>query len=109
MRWLRAAILAVGVGVVGCATVEVPRAMEADVRRAGVSWPGTSLADLHHGRELFLARCTGCHQPIQPRKLNRGEWPAQVAEMKDRAHLDTTEADLVVRYLVTMAEAPDRL
>ena len=43
-----------------------------------------------------------------PRQFKRGEWPAHVAEMKDRAHLATAEADLMIRFLVTMADAPDR-
>jgi mono/diheme cytochrome c family protein len=91
---------------VGCATLEVPHAHEADVHSARAAWPGTTLADLQRGRELYLARCTGCHQPILPHQFSAKEWPAHVAEMRERAHLASSEADLMVRFLVTMADAP---
>jgi len=42
---------------------------------------------------------------VFPNRVSGAEWPAHVNEMKGRAHLDDHEAELVSRFLVTMAGA----
>jgi cytochrome c5 len=93
------------VSAAACARVVMPRPTTADAVRAESRWPGTSLADLEHGRSLYLNRCTACHQPVSPGAVPPDEWPMHVNEMRERAHLDAEEADVVIRYLVTMASA----
>lgn len=82
----------------GCARTTLPRPTAADATRAG-----TTLAELEHGRSLYLNHCAGCHQPVAPSAKPASEWPAHVTEMQERAHLDDREAAAVIRYLVTMA------
>lgn len=93
----------------GCARTVLPVAGPADVSRAGTRWPGTSVGDLATGRDLYQGRCARCHQPVMPGALPADEWPGHVVEMKRRAHLTDEEADLVIRYLVTMAAKPDEV
>ncbi len=89
----------------GCARNTMPVASSADAERASQVWPGTTEADLHQGRKLYIARCSGCHLPVAPASVAPGEWPGHVAEMQERANLVGDEATLVERYLVTMAAA----
>lgn len=84
---------------VACARTQLPVANSADAERAGVS-----IAELSQGRELYVARCSSCHLPVEPTEIAPAHWPGHVAEMKERADLDEHEASLVTRYLVTMAQ-----
>lgn len=90
--------------VIACARPNLPHATTADALRASSTWPGTTTAQLDHGRSLYLSRCTSCHLPVEPSRIAAAEWPEHVNEMKERAHLDEEEASLVIRYLVTMAD-----
>jgi mono/diheme cytochrome c family protein len=100
-----ASLLVASLAVLACARVQLPVAGPRDVSRASVRWPGTSEGDLARGRSLYQGRCTSCHQPFLPGAVPAAEWPGHVHEMRERAHLSPEEADLVVRYLVTMASA----
>jgi cytochrome c len=86
----------------------MPTATAADAGRAARRWPGTTLADLHRGRELYIARCSSCHQPVAPGSIAARDWPGHVREMQERANLEPGPAELVVRYLVTMSAARNR-
>jgi mono/diheme cytochrome c family protein len=99
---MRRALLLAGltVSLAGCARTQMPRPT---AQQAQVS--GIALADLDHGRSLYLARCSVCHQPVAPSNIAAAEWPGHVEEMRERAHLSAEEARLVENYLVTMASA----
>ncbi|HKA91116.1 MAG TPA: hypothetical protein VKE22_25815 [Haliangiales bacterium] len=86
-----------------CAGATLPVATEIDATRAAERFPGTTAADLAHGRKLYQGRCGACHRPVQPAKVPSAEWPGHVHEMQQRAHLSDEEAALVERYLVTMS------
>jgi hypothetical protein len=90
----------------GCAAVDIPRPTPGDVERAASTWPRTSMADLELGRSLYLARCTGCHQPAEPRRFSASVWKEQVLEMQERARLTADDVASIIRYLTIMAEKP---
>jgi mono/diheme cytochrome c family protein len=92
--------------LVSCAGLTPPPPTEADARRAAAQWPGVTAADLERGRSLYLSRCSGCHQPVDPSHIRPDDWPHHVAEMRDRAHLKSDEESLIVRYLMTVASRP---
>jgi mono/diheme cytochrome c family protein len=92
----------------GCARAVPPPATPNDATWAANAWPGTTLADLEHGRQLYGARCAGCHLPVEPASIAASAWPGHVAEMTTRAHLGPTEAALVTRYLVALSSRPAR-
>ena len=89
---------------VGCAG-QLPSPTPADVNRAAQSWPGTTLADLHMGRQLYIERCSGCHNLYVPSALSADTWPDKVYEMKGRAQLTPAEAEAVIRYLVVLTRS----
>jgi len=89
------------VALVGCGGPYMPMATEADGARA------SSTADeLNRGRTLLLSDCKSCHQPPSPRDLRAADWPSQVEEMRERAHVSPPDAEAITRYLVTFASEP---
>ena len=90
--------LAAALGLAACAPSAPPPVTAGDAARAG-----TSVAQLEHGRSLYMARCSVCHLPVAPRSKPATAWPGHVAEMQTRAHLTPDEARLVTSYLVTVA------
>ncbi len=93
-------------GLAACTGSAVPPATAADAQRAALSRPETTLSELERGRELYLGRCSACHQPIPPASIPAAEWPEHVGEMKERARLSADEEQLILLYLVTVAERP---
>ncbi len=91
--------------LLGACRPTLPAATTADADRAAHTWPGTTVADLEHGRRIYLERCSSCHQPVAPAKVTPADWPGHIAEMKTRAHLSAEQAQLVERYVVTMSRA----
>ena len=88
--------------VAACAPA-IPAPTTADVARATSQRPQTTLAELEHGRSLYLSRCGGCHQPYAPAHVASTAWPAQVDAMAARARLAPDERELIVLFLVTMS------
>lgn len=87
----------------GCARSQPPPVTPADTARATARWPGITADQLQQGRVLYMERCSDCHVPVDPRAIRAELWPAHVAQMRDRAHLEPAQAELIERYLVTMA------
>lgn len=75
----------------------IPIPTEADAARAG---PGVTVEALRQGRDLYVARCGGCHRLYPPDHARRGEWPAVVLRMRDLFTLPDGEARLIEDYLV---------
>lgn len=92
-----AALVAAAIAV-GCARIVMPHPTAGDATRAG-----TTLEALEKGRSLYVARCSGCHQPVPPGDVAPTAWPSEVREMSERAHLDGREEDLIIEYLVTLS------
>jgi cytochrome c5 len=90
--------------LVACARTTLPSATPVDAKRASVTWPGTTVAELNQGRQIYLSKCSSCHQPVQPGSIAPKEWPQHIDEMKTRSKLDDREVRLIERYLVTMSE-----
>jgi mono/diheme cytochrome c family protein len=89
----------------GCATtIPVPTALDLD--RLGGQQQTASLADLQHGRELYLGRCGSCHAPIEPARFQPSAWRGHVLEMKQRAKLSDRDVDLMTAYLEAIAARP---
>jgi hypothetical protein len=82
-----------------CGGSAVPRPTDAHLARARARWPDTTQASLERGRELYVARCSGCHPLHPPATQPAARWAALVDEMAPRARLSAAERDLVLRYL----------
>jgi mono/diheme cytochrome c family protein len=98
-----ALLLAVAAGCMAGAAV--PVAGPNDLARGASRYPDLTADELAAGRSLFLGRCGSCHLPPAPSSQSPDAWPAHIAEMKVRAHLDEKQFRAVERDLVTMSIA----
>ena len=93
----------------GCGSSAIPEPTGHDATWAAARWPGTSLADLSTGRDLYVNKCSGCHALYAPERVVHGEFPANVREMGAQIHLTDDETDRIERYLETAARDGARL
>jgi mono/diheme cytochrome c family protein len=89
----------------GCAA-QLPVLGPSDAARASQRWPGITLAELSHGRELYVNHCASCHKLYRPGEQPADKWRALVGEMSERAKLPPADAETIVRYLIAAAESP---
>lgn len=87
-----------------CGGGAIPRPTDSHLARARTRWPDTTRASLEEGRELYVARCSGCHPLHAPDTQPPERWAALVDEMAPRARLSPDERDLVLRYLTVASE-----
>jgi mono/diheme cytochrome c family protein len=99
---LASALLA---ALAGCAG-QLPVLGQADAMRASQRWPGITVAELAHGRELYVNHCASCHKLYRPGEQPADKWRALVGEMTERAKLPPADAETIVRYLIAAAESP---
>ncbi len=83
----------------GCAG-RLPEPSSADAARAAQQWPGTTVSDLHRGRERYVQSCSSCHGLIDPHQFEAGRWPGFVKEMSGRMQLTQSDVADLTRYLV---------
>lgn len=89
-----------------CATaVPVPGA--AQLRQARERWPELSQEELVEGRDLYVSRCSGCHNLRRPGEKPVAYWEHWMTEMSSKGQLPPEEASKVLRYLVGAAKAPE--
>jgi hypothetical protein len=108
ITWLRATVLAAGVaaaGLAGCAA-RLPEPSSADAERAAKVWPGTTVSDLHRGKQQYVQRCSGCHGLFDPHQFEAGRWPGFVKEMSGKLAISSRDVADLTRYLVIASEAP---
>jgi mono/diheme cytochrome c family protein len=98
-----AALLA---GVLGGCAGRLPEPNAADAMRAARRWPGTTVTDLHRGKQQYAQNCAGCHGLIDPRQFPSHRWPEFVKEMAGRSRMTSGDVNDLTRYLVVAAESP---
>jgi len=84
----------------GCAA-GLPHPGPEDASQASARWPGTTVAELGRGRELYVRTCAGCHALKSPDAVPPAQWEREVTEMRGRhgVSLSDDEADAIIRYL----------
>ncbi len=83
-------------GCAGGSAIPVPG--EADAVRAR---PGVTVEALRQGRDLYVARCGGCHRLYPPDHGRKEEWPGVIERMAGIFDLAPGERRLIEDYLVT--------
>jgi hypothetical protein len=110
LRFLWSTVLVSAYALIGCETSNyappvtqqmVPRTSRRQHIDSSASLR-TSLAELEHGRNLFVHRCIECHTLPPMWKYSRGDWPQIVNDMSHRASLKPEERDAVVAYILAV-------
>ena len=91
------------IAAAGCGGGAIPRPTDQHVARAQARWPEATRASLERGRDLYVARCSGCHPLHRPDEYAAARWEPLVVEMGPRAKLSRSEQDLVLRYLTSVS------
>jgi cytochrome c5 len=88
-----------------CGKSAIPEPSSADAARGSARFPDLTLAELEHGRTLYVSRCGSCHVLKRPVELPPEKWSEEVEEMraKNGVKLSDAEAQAIVRYLFVAA------
>jgi hypothetical protein len=105
VRGVLAAALLAGAAA-GCAMRPLPEPNAADAVRAANLWPGTTVDDLHRGKQRYVQSCSGCHGLIDPHQFPQARWPGFVKEMSGRLQMSSNDLQDLTRYLVVASQAP---
>jgi hypothetical protein len=77
------------------------------VASASTRWPGVTAKSLSGGRDLFVAKCNGCHGYPNLVDISEERWPGVMDKMGAKAHLVPDDRDAVLHYvLASRSEQP---
>ncbi|MBM4165765.1 MAG: hypothetical protein FJ218_02420 [Ignavibacteria bacterium] len=93
--------LAVQIPFFGSCAGTIPYPNERHIQYAQSKWLGTTLMDLHQGRELYIVKCSGCHTLYEPQKRSEFQWNEILNEMKSRVKITEDETELILKYLIS--------
>jgi len=84
-----------------CSGSAIPHPTAADATRGSAHFPDVTLAELSHGRTLYVSRCGSCHSLKPPSELSAERWQTEVTEMraKNGVKLSDSDAQAIIRYL----------
>lgn len=60
-----------------------------------------SLDDLKTGREIYVKKCSNCHQLHLPKQYTEKVWLTNLNEMQNRAKISDDEKQLIYQYIVS--------
>jgi len=83
----------------------LPVATPAQIETARQRWPDARGEQLSQGRQLYVYRCSSCHNLYLPTSHDEDEWRAALDEMAGRAHLTPAESEAILRYLVSARDS----
>jgi len=84
---------------------ELVQLSQSDADRASVKFPGTTLAELQQGKDLYEGTCNKCHGLKEPSSRNEKQWNHIVPIMAHKAKIDDQKEALILKYLVTMGKS----
>ena len=61
--------------------------------------PTVSLEELKTGREIYVKKCSSCHQLHLPSQYNEKVWSSNLNEMQARAKITDEEKQLIYQYI----------
>jgi hypothetical protein len=78
-----------------------PGALSANsVTSASTRWPGVTASSLSAGRDLFLAKCNGCHDYPDLPAISDERWPNILEKMGPKADLVAEQRDAVLHFVL---------
>ncbi|WP_395049126.1 c-type cytochrome [Flavobacterium sp.] len=63
-----------------------------------------SLEDLKTGREIYVKKCSSCHQLHLPNQYTEKAWSLNLAKMQDRAKITDAEKQLIYQYITNASK-----
>jgi mono/diheme cytochrome c family protein len=61
--------------------------------------PTVSLENLKTGREIYVKKCSSCHQLHLPNQYTEKVWMSNLNEMQARAKISDEEKQLIYQYI----------
>jgi mono/diheme cytochrome c family protein len=91
-----------------CASVKLMNPTATDLERVQTKFPGYTLTELSHGKQLYEQNCGKCHGLKNPSSQGEAQWKTIVPRMvkkvnKREAKVDTKQEELILKYLITMS------
>ncbi len=95
--------------VIACSTVKTIEMDQSTIERVNKVYPTLSLEDLNKGKKLYETKCSLCHGLDKPSNRTADKWKHIVPEMVEIANkksevIASNEADLILKYLVSMSK-----
>ena len=78
----------------------------AQVAIAVAKSPATAEPSLSTGRDLFIAKCNGCHGYPDLGSIAEERWPDVMKRMAGKAHLDGSQGDDVLHFVLAARIEP---
>ncbi len=95
--------LLLAASLTACGASAIPRPTDGHLSRARMEWPEATRQSLERGRDLYVARCSGCHTLFAPAAYPAARWRQVLGQMAPRARLTGEESELVLHYLVALS------
>jgi len=83
------------------AQLRIPTQVDAD--RGASRWENYDSLKLVSGFFIYKNNCGQCHNLHLPKEFSEQQWNNILPEMVLKAHLDSSQTDLVKKYLLVMA------
>ena len=95
--------------VIACSTVKTIEMDQSTIERVKTVYTTLSLEDLNKGKKLYETKCSLCHGLDKPSNRTADKWKHIVPEMVQIANkksevIASNEADLILKYLVSMSK-----
>ena len=102
-------ITCLSVIAVACSTVKTLEMNQANIDRVKSIYPSLTLEELNKGKKLYETKCSLCHGLDKPSARTAEKWKHIVPEMVEIANkksevIASNEADLILKYLVSMSK-----
>lgn len=93
-------------GLSACGGALLPQLTPAQIQWAGQQWADMEGSRIVAARQLYVARCSGCHNLILPSAKELREWEQVLPKMALKAKLNDGQREEIWRYLQTARGAP---
>lgn len=103
LKYYFALFLLLGLFIMSCAS-SIPEPSLQQVQWAYEEWPGTGQKELSESREMYIAKCSGCHSAKVPSNYTEEEWGPIFKKMSRKAKLTDAEYAKIWQYISTMAK-----
>lgn len=103
LKYYFALFLLLGLFVISCSS-SIPAPTQEQIQWASSKWPGTGAKELSEDRDLYIAKCSGCHSLKVPSDYTEEEWKPILNKMGKKAKLNESEYEMIRQYVSTLSK-----